>query len=78
MVIIFTIKSNPSGGAVNHGGQFYDRGESYGIAIFYSGEEQKAAAEASKKALAAFSRYRDASGRDDYFDKIRGADRVGF
>jgi peptide methionine sulfoxide reductase msrA/msrB len=93
------------------GGQFYDRGESYGIAIFYSGDEQKTAAAASKKALDAsgrfdkpiataireaakfypageehqnyyktnaddYNRYRKASGRDDYFDKIWGADRV--
>jgi peptide methionine sulfoxide reductase msrA/msrB len=93
------------------GGQFYDRGESYGIAIFYIDQEQKTIAEASKKALSDsgrfdkpivtaireagkfypagpehqnyyktnavhYKRYRDASGRDAYFDKIWGADRV--
>lgn len=33
------------------GGQFADRGSQYGTAIFYFDEEQRAAAEASKKAL---------------------------
>lgn len=39
------------------GGQFYDRGESYGTAIYYHSEAQKAAAEASKKALAESGRF---------------------
>jgi len=39
------------------GGQFFDRGESYGTAIYYHSEEQKAAAEASKKALAESGRF---------------------
>jgi peptide methionine sulfoxide reductase msrA/msrB len=39
------------------GGQFFDRGESYGTAIYYHNEEQKAAAEASKKALAESGRF---------------------
>lgn len=34
------------------GGQFFDRGESYGTAIFYHDEEQRLAAELSKKKLA--------------------------
>ncbi len=33
------------------GGQFQDRGESYRTAIFYTSEEQRTAAEASKKAM---------------------------
>jgi peptide methionine sulfoxide reductase msrA/msrB len=33
------------------GGQFFDRGESYGTAIYYHSDEQKQTAEASKKAL---------------------------
>ena len=40
------------------GGSFYDRGHQYTSAIFYHGEEQRALAEASKRAL-------DASGRFD-------------
>lgn len=40
------------------GGSFYDRGHQYTSAIFYHNEEQKALAEASKRAL-------DASGRFD-------------
>jgi peptide methionine sulfoxide reductase msrA/msrB len=107
LVQIYWRNTNPT----DAGGQFYDRGESYGIAIFYSGEEQKTIAEASKKALSDsarfdkpivtaireaakfypageehqnyyktnadhYKRYRDASGRDVYFDKIWGADRV--
>lgn len=39
------------------GGQFYDRGESYGTAIYYHSEAQKAAAEVSKKALAESGRF---------------------
>ncbi|CAK4858082.1 unnamed protein product [Aphanomyces euteiches] len=39
------------------GGQFYDRGESYGTAIYYHSEAQRAAAEASKKALADSGRF---------------------
>jgi peptide methionine sulfoxide reductase msrA/msrB len=107
LVQIYWRNTNPT----DAGGQFYDRGESYGIAIFYSGEEQKTIAEASKKALSDsgrfdkpivtaireaakfypageehqnyyktnadhYKRYRDGSGRDAYFDKIWGADRV--
>ncbi len=33
------------------GGQFYDRGQSYQTAIFYYNEDQRLAAEASKKEL---------------------------
>jgi peptide methionine sulfoxide reductase msrA/msrB len=107
LVQIYWRNTNPT----DAGGQFYDRGESYGIAIFYIGEKQKAIAEASKKALSDsarfdkpimtaireasrfypageehqnyyktnaghYKRYRDASGRENYFDKIWGADRV--
>lgn len=39
------------------GGQFYDRGSSYGTAIFYHNEEQRIQAEASKEALAASGRF---------------------
>jgi peptide methionine sulfoxide reductase msrA/msrB len=39
------------------GGQFADRGEQYGTAIFYHTEAQRAAAEASKAALTASGRY---------------------
>ncbi|WP_421869704.1 peptide-methionine (R)-S-oxide reductase MsrB [Motiliproteus sp.] len=39
------------------GGQFVDRGPQYRPAIFYSNEEMKAQAEASKQALAASGRY---------------------
>ncbi|QGQ95961.1 peptide-methionine (R)-S-oxide reductase [Paenibacillus psychroresistens] len=39
------------------GGQFFDRGESYGTAIYYHGEEQRVAAEASKKALEESGRF---------------------
>lgn len=38
-------------------GQFQDRGDSYRAAIFYENEEQKAAAEQSKKALAESGRF---------------------
>lgn len=107
LVQVYWRNTNPT----DAGGQFYDRGESYGIAIFYSGDEQKTIAEASEKTLDASGRfdkpivtaireaakfypageehqnyyktnaphyksYRDASGRDDYFDKVWGADRV--
>jgi peptide methionine sulfoxide reductase msrA/msrB len=107
LVQIYWRNTNPT----DADGQFYDRGESYGIAIFYSDEEQKTIAEASKKALSDsgrfdkpivtaireaakfypagqehqnyyktnadhYKRYRDASGRENYFDKIWGADRV--
>jgi len=40
------------------GGQFYDRGPSYRTAIFYHSEEQRLAAEASKKALKASKRFK--------------------
>ncbi|WP_227013689.1 peptide-methionine (R)-S-oxide reductase MsrB [Paenibacillus psychroresistens] len=107
LVQVYWRNTNPT----DAGGQFYDRGESYGLAIFYTGDEQKTIAEASKKALSDSKRfdkpivtaireatkfypageehqnyyktnadhyesYRDASGRDKYFDKIWGADRV--
>ncbi|MGI6307966.1 MAG: peptide-methionine (S)-S-oxide reductase MsrA [Dethiobacteria bacterium] len=36
----------------DHGGQFFDRGEPYQVAIFYHNAMQKEKAEASKKALA--------------------------
>jgi peptide methionine sulfoxide reductase msrA/msrB len=107
LVQVYWRNTNPT----DAGGQFYDRGESYGIAIFYSDDEQKKIAEASKKALSEsgrfdkpivtniraaakfypageehqnyyktnadhYKRYRDASGRDAYFDKIWGADRI--
>jgi peptide methionine sulfoxide reductase msrA/msrB len=107
LVQVYWRNTNPT----DAGGQFYDRGESYGIAIFYSGDEQKTIAEASKKALDTsgrfdkpiatairaatkfypageghqnyyktnaddYKRYRDASGRENYFDKMWGADRV--
>lgn len=39
------------------GGQFCDRGESYRTAIYYHSEEQRQAAEASKRALAASGLY---------------------
>jgi peptide methionine sulfoxide reductase msrA/msrB len=39
------------------GGQFYDRGESYGTAIYYHDEAQRSAAEASKKALEESGRF---------------------
>jgi peptide methionine sulfoxide reductase msrA/msrB len=39
------------------GGQFFDRGESYGTAIYYHSEAQREAAEASKKALADSGRF---------------------
>ncbi len=39
------------------GGSFYDRGEQYTSAIFYHNEEQKALAEASKKALSESGRF---------------------
>jgi peptide methionine sulfoxide reductase msrA/msrB len=39
------------------GGQFYDRGESYGTAIYYHDEAQREAAEASKKALEESGRF---------------------
>lgn len=39
------------------GGQFYDRGDSYRTAIFYHNEEQKAAAEQSKKELEESGRF---------------------
>jgi peptide methionine sulfoxide reductase msrA/msrB len=41
----------------DEGGQFFDRGESYGTAIYYHNDEQKLAAEASKKALSASGRF---------------------
>ncbi|CAK4870494.1 unnamed protein product [Aphanomyces euteiches] len=107
LVQIYWRNINPT----DAGGQFYDRGESYGLAIFYTNDEQKTIAEASKKALSDSKRfdkpivtairaatkfypageehqnyyktnadhykaYRDASGRDAYFDKMWGADRV--
>lgn len=40
------------------GGQFFDRGESYGTAIFYHTEEQKREAEDSKKALTQSGRFK--------------------
>jgi peptide methionine sulfoxide reductase msrA/msrB len=40
------------------GGQFYDRGSSYRTAIFYHTDEQRRAAEASKKALKASKRFK--------------------
>ena len=39
------------------GGQFYDRGRSYQTAIFYSNEDQKEQAEASKESLAQSGRF---------------------
>jgi peptide methionine sulfoxide reductase msrA/msrB len=39
------------------GGQFFDRGESYGTAIYYHSEAQKTAAEASKLALSESGRF---------------------
>jgi peptide methionine sulfoxide reductase msrA/msrB len=39
------------------GGQFFDRGEQYATAVFYHDEEQRKAAEASKKALADSGRF---------------------
>lgn len=39
------------------GGQFYDRGSSYRTAIFYHSEEQRQAAEASKRALQESGRF---------------------
>lgn len=39
------------------GGQFHDRGDSYGTAIFYHNEEQKRLAEDSKKELAESGRF---------------------
>lgn len=39
------------------GGQFYDRGQQYGTAIFYNDENQKAAAEKSKKQLEQSGRF---------------------
>lgn len=39
------------------GGQFYDRGESYKTAIFYTTEEQKEIAEQSKKELGESGRF---------------------
>ncbi|MCQ4085918.1 peptide-methionine (S)-S-oxide reductase MsrA [Saccharibacillus sp. JS10] len=39
------------------GGQFHDRGTSYGTAIFYHNEEQRVKAEASKKALGESGRF---------------------
>lgn len=39
------------------GGQFYDRGQSYQTAIFYHNEEQRAAAEASKRELEKSGRF---------------------
>ncbi|GGN95648.1 peptide-methionine (S)-S-oxide reductase MsrA [Saccharibacillus kuerlensis] len=39
------------------GGQFHDRGSSYGTAIFYHTDEQRIKAEASKKALAESERF---------------------
>ena len=51
---VFWRQVNPT----DAGGQFVDRGEQYGTAIFYYSEEQRAAAEKSKKAL-------DESGRFD-------------
>lgn len=39
------------------GGQFHDRGQSYQTVIFYHSEEQRLAAEASKKALADSGRF---------------------
>jgi peptide methionine sulfoxide reductase msrA/msrB len=41
----------------DEGGQFYDRGESYRTAIFYHNEEQKMAAETSKKELQESGRF---------------------
>ena len=41
----------------DQGGSFYDRGEQYSSAIFYHSEEQKAIAEASKKALGESGRF---------------------
>jgi peptide methionine sulfoxide reductase msrA/msrB len=39
------------------GGQFFDRGESYGTAIYYHNEAQREAAEASKQALVESGRF---------------------
>jgi peptide methionine sulfoxide reductase msrA/msrB len=39
------------------GGQFFDRGESYGTAIYYHSDKQKQEAEASKKALEESGRF---------------------
>jgi peptide methionine sulfoxide reductase msrA/msrB len=39
------------------GGQFFDRGESYGTAVYYHSDQQKQAAEASKKALGESGRF---------------------
>lgn len=41
----------------DEGGQFFDRGSSYRTAIFYHNEEQKRAAETSKKELEASRRF---------------------
>lgn len=41
----------------DEGGQFQDRGESYRTAIFYTTEEQRKLAEASKKAMDASKRF---------------------
>jgi peptide methionine sulfoxide reductase msrA/msrB len=41
----------------DRGGQFVDRGHHYTTAVFYSNEEQKSAAEASKQELAASGRF---------------------
>ncbi|WP_028316186.1 peptide-methionine (R)-S-oxide reductase MsrB [Desulfatibacillum aliphaticivorans] len=51
---VFWRQVNPT----DEGGQFVDRGEQYGTAIFYHSEEQRLAAERSRKAL-------DESGRFD-------------
>lgn len=42
------------------GGQFHDRGPSYRTAIFYTTEEQRMKAEASRQGLAASGRFADA------------------
>lgn len=41
----------------DEGGQFFDRGESYGTAIYYHNEEQRIKAEASKNALSISGRF---------------------
>ena len=52
LVEVFWRNVDPTDG----GGQFCDRGNQYRTAIFYDGEAQKLAAEASKRALAASGR----------------------
>lgn len=51
---VFWRQVNPT----DAGGQFVDRGEQYGTAIFYHNEDQKKVAEASKAKLAASKRFK--------------------